>query len=114
MSMVLCQEQDGVCKPLESVMKCDQIVVVDKGRIIEIDQPKALIDKESVFKALVQADGSKIGLENLVGERKEISGCFICRQSFSKLQTKVQCKNCSQLVCLVFRVHDVHVLLDYE
>jgi ABC-type multidrug transport system fused ATPase/permease subunit len=90
-----------IAHQLESVMKCDRIVVLDKGRVIEIDQPKALVDKESVFKTLVQASGLESGqkLENLAGEKKEIIGCFICRQSFSKLQTKVECKVCSQLVC---------------
>jgi ABC-type multidrug transport system fused ATPase/permease subunit len=86
---------------LEAVMKCDQIVVLDKGRVVEIDHPKALVDKQSVFRALVQAGGDATGnkLESLASERKEITGCFICRQAYSKLQTKVECKRCSQFVC---------------
>jgi ABC-type multidrug transport system fused ATPase/permease subunit len=90
-----------IAHKLESVMKCDQIVVLDKGRVVEIDQPKALVDKESVFKALVQVGGLESGekLEMLAGEKRDIIGCFICRQSFSKLRAKVECKTCSQLVC---------------
>jgi ATP-binding cassette subfamily C (CFTR/MRP) protein 4 len=90
-----------IAHQLESVMKCDQIVVLDKGRVVEIDQPKALVNKDSVFKALVQAGGLESGknLENLAREKREIIGCFICRKSFSKLQTKVECKSCSQFVC---------------
>ena len=88
-----------VAHQLETVMKCDQIIVLDSGRVVEFDQPALLIQKQGFFQSLVKA-GAESDLLELIGEEKGSNHCcFICRNDFSNQRRITDCKTCVQKVC---------------
>jgi ATP-binding cassette, subfamily C (CFTR/MRP), member 1 len=44
---------------LESILNFDRVIVVEKGTIVEDDSPKALLSRQSAFKALYDLYGYK-------------------------------------------------------
>lgn len=44
----------AIVHKLESIRDFDMVAVLDKGRLIEFDEPEALLARESMFKELYQ------------------------------------------------------------
>ncbi|KAG8887722.1 hypothetical protein FRB98_009106 [Tulasnella sp. 332] len=57
-----------VAHRLHTIMSADKILVLDAGRMVEFDSPRALLKKESAFKALVDGSGDHKVLLNLLEE----------------------------------------------
>jgi ABC-type multidrug transport system fused ATPase/permease subunit len=55
-----------VAHRLQTIMTADKVLVLDAGRVVEFDSPKALLEKEGgAFKALVDNSGDKEKLYGL-------------------------------------------------
>ena len=44
-----------VAHRLDAILEFDRVAVMDDGRLVEIDAPKALLARDSMFKALYDA-----------------------------------------------------------
>lgn len=55
-----------VAHRLQTIMGADKILVLDAGRMVEFDSPKALLKKGGTFKALVDGSGDRETLYRLV------------------------------------------------
>jgi ABC-type multidrug transport system fused ATPase/permease subunit len=48
-----------VAHRLQTIMAADKVLVLDSGRVMEFDSPRALLQKEGSFKALVDGSGDR-------------------------------------------------------
>ncbi len=90
-----------IAHQLGTIMNCDEIVVMDKGKIVELDHPKSLIETGGFFKNLVDAwgDHESKHLSEMVGEANQRVGCYSCHKDFSDVQKKYCCWRCSRNMC---------------
>jgi len=57
-----------VAHRLQTIMACDKILVLDSGKLVEFDSPKALLTRDGVFKSLVDGSGDREALYKMVKE----------------------------------------------
>ncbi len=90
-----------IAHQLATIMGCDRIVVMEKGKVVEFDHPKTLLENGGVFSSLVGAWGKnqQKKLENLLSGVNEFENCFICRNSFSVLNRNFVCLRCNKKIC---------------
>lgn len=63
-----------VAHRLQTIMTADKILVLDAGKVVEFDTPRALLAKDGTFKALVDGSGDKDLLYEMASRKgKEVS-----------------------------------------
>lgn len=53
-----------VAHRLDAILDFDQVAVMDEGRVVEIDEPKKLLARDSIFKKLYDASSKGKGVSS--------------------------------------------------
>lgn len=53
-----------VAHRLDAILEFDRVAVMDKGSLVEIDEPKKLLARDSMFRALYHASWKGIEVAN--------------------------------------------------
>jgi len=51
---------------LSTIADFDRLLVLDQGVAVEFDEPRRLLERESVFKAMVESSGEREALREVI------------------------------------------------